>query len=62
MFRSNIGEILPQSILRAVEQHPRFQALLKQFGIDDTWREELMVMANDLSAVTGIHVQPDDDY
>ena len=62
VFRSNIGEILPQSILRAVEQHPRFQALLKQFGIDDTWREELMVMANDLSAVSGIHVQPDDDY
>ena len=62
VFRSNIGEILPQSILREVQQHPRYQAILKQFGIDDTWRDELMAMTNDLSVVTGIHVQPDDDY
>jgi hypothetical protein len=62
VFRSNIGEILPRSILREVERHPRFQAILKQFGIDDTWCEELRVMANDLRDVTGIYVQPDDDY
>jgi TolB-like protein/class 3 adenylate cyclase len=62
VFRSNIGELLPQSILREVEQHPRYQAILKQFGIDDSWRHELMAMANELSVVTGIYVQPDDDY
>ena len=62
VFRSNIGAMLPRSILRSVEAHPRFQAILKQFGIDDTWCEELRVMANDLRDVTGIYVQPDDDY
>jgi TolB-like protein len=62
VFRSNIGAMLPRSILRSVEAHPRFQAILKQFGIDDTWCDELRAMANDLRDVTGIHVQPDDDY
>ena len=62
VFRSNIGELLPQSLLRQVDKHPRYQAILKGFGIDDTWRDELMVMANGLSGVTGIHVQADDAY
>jgi hypothetical protein len=62
VFRSNLGAQLPRSLLREVEGHPRFQAILKQFGIDDTWCEELTVMANGLRDVTGIHVQPDDDY
>ena len=62
VFRSNIGEVLPQSMLRKVEQHPRYQAMLKRFGIDAAWCDELMAIANDLSAITGIRVQPDDDY
>jgi tetratricopeptide (TPR) repeat protein len=62
VFRSNMGALLPRSILREVEQHPRYRAILKQFGIDETWRHELMGMVNDLSDVTGIYVQPDDDY
>ena len=62
VFRSNIGALLPQSILREVELHPRFQAILKQFDIDDAWRDELMGIANDLSDATGIHVKRDDDY
>ena len=31
------------------EQHPRYQALLKRFGIDPAWCDELLAMANDLS-------------
>ena len=62
VFRSNIGALLPQSILREVEQNPRFQEILRQFGIDDAWCDELMGMVNDLSAITGIHVKRDDDY
>ncbi len=61
-IRLEVGRHLPQSILGEVNQHPRFQAILKQFGIDDTWRDELMVMANDLADVTGIHVQLDEAY
>jgi hypothetical protein len=62
VYRSNIGEVLPQSILRKVEQHPRYQALLLRFGIDSAWCDELLAMANDLSPITGIRVQPDEDY
>ncbi|HJN51350.1 MAG: tetratricopeptide repeat protein [Pseudomonadales bacterium] len=58
--RLQVTRPLPQSISREVEQHPRFQAILKQFGLDDTWRDELMAMANELTDVTGIHVQLDD--
>lgn len=53
---------IPQSILREVLQHPRFKAVLKQYGIDNTWRDELMAMVNDLTDITGIHVQLDEEY
>lgn len=62
VFRSNIGAMLPRSILREVEQHPRFQAILEQFGIDAAWLDELMMMASNLADITGIRVQVDDDY
>ena len=62
IFRATVGAVLPQSILREVEQHPRFQVILTQLGIDDTWRDELIEMANDLSAISGIYVQLDEDY
>ena len=62
VFRSNIGEVLPQSIVRKLESHPRYQAILKRFGIDSAWCDELMMMANDLSTLTGVRVQPDDAY
>ena len=62
VFRSNIDEVLPQSLSRRVEEHPRYQTILKGFGIDAAWCEELMRMANDLNAITGIRVRPDDDY
>lgn len=62
VYRSNIGEILTRSMLATLEAHPRYQALLKRFEIDAAWCDELLKIANDLSRVTGIRVQPDDDY
>ena len=62
VFRSNIAEVVPETLLREIEQHPRYRAILKRFGIDEPWRDELMALANDLTVVTGIHVQPDDAH
>jgi TolB-like protein len=61
-LRSDLRRALPQSIYRQVERHPRFRAILEELGIDDTWRDELMGMANDITDVTGIHVQLDEAY
>ena len=58
----DLRRALPQSICEQVEGHPRFQAILKEFGVDDTWRDELIQMANDLTDVTGIYVQRDEAY
>ena len=49
-------------MLTTLESHPRYQALLKRFEIDPAWCDELLKIANDLSRITGIRVQPDDDY
>jgi len=59
VFRSNIDEILPESTMRTLESHPRYQAILKGFGIDDAWRTELLALADELAPITGIHVRPD---
>ena len=56
-LRIDLRRALPQSICTQVECHPRFKAILQEFGIDDVWRDEVMQMANDLTDVTGIHVQ-----
>ena len=61
-LRIDLRRVLPQSIYRQVERHPRFRLILEELGIDDTWRDELMQMANDLTDVTGIHVQLDEAY
>ena len=61
-LRLHMSRLLPQSIRREVEQHPRFRAILKQFDIDDAWRDELMEMTNKLTDVTGIHVRLDEAY
>ena len=52
---------LPNSIVRRLEGHPRFHALLEQQGIDDEWRAELLQRINDISDITGIHVSADED-
>ena len=33
---------------------PVFEAIFTEFGIDDTWCYELIVMANDVTDVTGV--------
>ena len=52
----------PQSIVDEVERHPRYQALVKEKGFDDAWRNELIRMTNQLTDITGIHVQSDEAY
>ena len=62
VFRSNLGDTLPTSTLRNLERHPRYQAILRGFGIDDAWCSELRRIADDLLPLTGIRVRDDDDY
>lgn len=62
MLRTDLHRAVPHSIAMEVDQHPRFQALFKRFGLDDAWRDELIEIANDLTDITGIHVQQDDAY
>jgi hypothetical protein len=62
VFRSNIGEVLPQSTMKALEQHPRYQAILAGFDIDAAWCRDLMTMANEVSHITGIRVATDREY
>jgi hypothetical protein len=35
--------------------------LLEQEGIDEAWRAELMERVNELTGITGIDINPDDD-
>ncbi len=53
---------LPESIIEEAERHPRYKALRREMGVDDAWREELIRMTNELTDVTGIHVQLDESY
>jgi TolB-like protein len=62
VFRSNIAEVLPRSVMQEVEQHPRYHAILRHFGIDAAWGDELMAMTNDLVTITGIRVRKDEEY
>ena len=62
VFRSNIGEVIPPSIVRRIEQHPRYRAILQRFGIDEAWCAELKGLADELSGTTGIRVYADDEY
>ncbi len=52
---------LPMSLINQLEQHPGFKLLLEQEGIDEAWRAELMEHVNELTGITGIHINPDDD-
>ena len=53
---------LPMSIVDDLEQHSGVQALLKKEGINEAWRTELIQRLNEIVDITGIHVQPDDQY
>lgn len=61
-LRVNLHRVLPQSISKQVEEHPGYQAILARFGLDITWKDELMRMVNQLTEVTNIRVQFDEDY
>jgi len=57
--RVNLHRYCPPSTVRQVEQDPRWHAVLKEWGVDDGFRDELLELANELTDVTGIHVQLD---
>lgn len=53
---------LTPSIIGQVTSHSRYKALLVARGIDDNWRDALLVMVNEVQDITGIHVGLDEDY
>lgn len=52
---------LPKNLVNQLEQHPVFISLLEKEGIDNAWCTELMERVNELTDITGIHINPDDD-
>lgn len=52
---------LPEALVNQLEQHPDFASLLEKEGIDDAWCKELMDSVNELTEITGIRINPDDD-
>lgn len=51
---------LPVDVVTRIENHPRFEELMRIEGIDDAWQAELVQRLNEVSAITGIFVQVDD--
>lgn len=51
---------LPMSLVNQLEQHPGFELLLEQEGIDEDWRRELMERVNELVEITGIRIDQDE--
>jgi len=60
-LRATCRAKLPQTVVRELEQHPGFKKLLENEGVDDAWRVELMERVNELTHITGIHINLDDD-
>lgn len=54
--------VLPTSIVEEIERHPRYQALLTQYGIDDDARRQVLDLVNGASDLTGIQVSADEAY
>ena len=50
---------LPPELNERLEQHPGFRALLRQHGVTDEWRAELIGQLNAISGLTGIRVEAD---
>ena len=48
---------LPPELNERLEQHPGFRALLRQHGVTDEWRAELIGQLNAISGLTGIRVE-----
>jgi hypothetical protein len=51
---------LPGSLIERMEQHPTFADLLVKQGITAGRQAELMVRLNEIAAITGITVAPDE--
>ena len=54
--RREIKRAVPKNRVAEVEAHPRFHRLLGRFDIDADWCSELMGLVNDVTGITGIHV------
>jgi len=52
--------VLPTSVVREVERHPRYRALLTRLGIDDEARAKVLELVNGASDLTGIRVAADE--
>jgi len=60
-LRATCRAKLPQTVVQQLEQHPGFQKMLGNEGVDEAWRIELMERVNELTDITGIHINLDDD-
>ena len=55
-IRVLLNNAVPKKRIAEVEAHPRFHRFLGSFGIDPGWCSELAGLVNDVTAITGIHV------
>jgi len=51
-----LNNAVPKNQIAEVEAHPRFHRLLGRFDIDADWYSELSGLVNDVTGITGIHV------
>ena len=58
-LRLDLARFCDAPTINTVLGHPRYQAMLRAMGLDDGWRDELVELCNEVTAATGIHVQPD---
>jgi tetratricopeptide (TPR) repeat protein len=50
----------PPAVIRQLEESERYQSFLKKVGLDDSVRDQVMQMVNEISDVTGIVVTLDE--
>jgi tetratricopeptide (TPR) repeat protein len=58
-IRVMLNNAVPKTQIAEVEAHPRFHRLLGNFDIDADWCSELSGLVNDVTGITGIHVDSD---
>lgn len=55
-IRVMLNNAVPSNRVAQVETHPRFHRFLESCDIDADWCSELMGLVNDVTGITGIHV------
>jgi len=55
-IRVMLNNAVPKNRIAEVEANPRFHRFLGNFGIDADWCSELSSLVNDVTGITGIHV------